>query len=586
MRVRRVFLPSHCVSRVSIFALKFIPLIFIVIVLSFFSNNSNQGETSLPSIGSRLSSESHNFNDFLSIDQQLEQNKEWDPPSSFDSQLGRFHRDDNFTQEQLQYPWNRPLVYLHSTRPSYRNESERVIYLYSQGLRLDNIEGFQRNFTAVGCLVGATVYPISFTSGEEIHICRVHHDIENGEVLSVVVQGDEYVQKALTLEPVELNHGMNVTLKPGDLTQIPDQYHITPEVKSSSKGMKLYYVRSIVKFQSNLEMVPVRQRKEKIRYEICGCTQSGLYPYLTAPWVDYHRRIGMDFTFIIDSNSNEDLQKTFKDSSDVAVYFWPYAKSQVQIWSYIFQLALTKCEWLLFFDTDEYMMLGIGKSSEYGRLNPLKRYINKLRKHGTIAVAMYYTMMEGSGQLEIPRAAPPQAYLHASPLHDEEGKMMVRTDYPWTRGGVHQHYNMHNQVSTVSEGLVETGKGIRAKPIEIDDIPTLAHYERRSWKEWKMKAENEMASLFPTHSLETDSKAMEAYLKEKSDDLIHTSFQEIWKTVVTIANRDFQTLVKTENGKRCTAIISTNSKFVVRKRCEDIEIELEDMHNEVSKELV
>ena len=578
-----MYLPTLRVSRASFYAIEFISF---VLVLSYVICTFNRDNLPLESTSIISKPELESSSSFLSLDIQLEQNNQWEPPLSFDSQLSQFHRDDNFTQEQLQYPWYRPLVYLHSTRPSYKNESERVIYLYSQGLRLGGIEGFQRNFTVVGCLVGETVYPISFTSGEEIYICRVHHNIDDGEFLSVVVQGDEYVQRALTLEPVELNHGMKVALRTEDLNPISDHYHITSEVKYHSKGMKLYYARSTVKFQSNLEMIPVHGRKKKVRYEICGCTQNKLYPHLTAPWVDYHRRIGMDFIFIIDNNATKDLQDTFKDRSDVQVYFWPYAKSQVQIWSYIFQLALTKCEWLFLFDPDEYIMLGIGKSNYYGRRNPLKMYTNKLRKNGTVAVAMYYTLMEGSGQLEIPRAAPPEIYVHAFPHQFREGKMMIRTDYPWTRASVHRHYNMHNQVPTASKGLVETEHGIAANPIEIDGIPTLAHYKRRSWKEWKIKSVNERATLLLTDKYDTDSTAMNEFLKEKSDDLIHTRFQSIWNAVVTIANRDFQTLVKTENGKRCTALITASSKFVVRKHCKDIEQEKEDIHNELREKRI
>ena len=560
--------------RVSFYALEFISFF---IVVNYVSNVSFRAHTPLESNGYKLLSESLPPHDLLSLKNFAAQDNEWEPPSSFDSQLSQFHREDNFTQEQLQYPWFRPLVYLYSTRPSYKNESERVIYLYSQGLRLGGIEGFQRNFTVVGCLVGATVYPVSFTSGEELYICKVRHRINEGSFLSVVVQGDEYVQRALTLEPVELNHGMKVTIKPGDLNPIPDHYYLHWDVQSSTKGMKLYYARSTVKFQSNLEMVPVRERKGNVRYEICGCTQNKLYPHLTAPWVDYHRRIGMDFIFIIDNNATEDLQKAFDHRSDVEVYFWPYAKSQVQIWSYILQLALTKCEWLFFFDADEYMLFGIGKNMEYAMRNPLKLYTDKLRKNGTIAVTMYCTLVDGSGQLDIPNAAPPQVYVHAFPHQYGEGKMMIRTDYPWTRASVHRHYNMHNQVPSTSQGLIETLKGITAKPIEIDDSPTLIHFRRRSWKEWKIKSENERATLLLTYQGKTDTKAMNQYLEEKSDSLKYTHFKSIWEAVTKTANMDFQTVVKTENGKRCTALITRNNKTVVREMCTDMEQEKEDM---------
>lgn len=499
---------------------------------------------------------------------------DWNPPSSSDPQLHAFKRDNQFTKEQLQYPWYRPLVYLHSTRPSYWNPSKRVVYLYSQGITLGGVLGYERNFTAVGCLVGSNVYPLASTSGDETYVCMVPIDIPDGEFLSVVIQGDEYLQKALTMQPIRLKYELTVALQPGDINAVPDNYYVFPKVRSQSEGMKLYYARSLVRWQPGQEMIPVSQRKEKTRYEICGCTENKLYPHLTEPWVDYHRRIGMDFIFLIDNNAPVDLQEMVVNRSDVKVFFWPYAKSQIKIWSYILQFAVTKCEWLFFFDPDEYLMFGIGKSMEYATRRPLKIYTNKLRRNGTVAVSFGYTMLDSSEQLNIPDDPPPKVYVHASIAKHNEGKMMIYTDYPWARARIHRHYDFHNRVP--NQGFLETRRGIIAKPVDINDEPTLIHFKRRSWEELQIKMGSERSTLNHAFNFPRGGPGKLFYLRKKSDALRYTHFKSIWEAVTEKADMNFQTLVRSRDGKRCTAVIRTNSKSVVEETCEDIGGEKED----------
>ena len=554
-------------------------IIFLIPIIVLFDFRAFQRFTSIRSIPPELSQiPNHLIESILpsttfTSSSASRSSQEWKPPSSSDQQLDRYNRENQFTKDQLQYPWTRPLVYLYSARPSYQNDSETELYLYGQGLLLGHKIGFQRNFTIAGCLVGSTVYPLNFHAHADVFMCVIPHRIKAGEFLSLAIMKDEYLERALTLQPVQLAQSLNITLEEGDLNPVPKDYQIYPQVQFRTNGADLYYARSIVNFQNNHEWLTEKDRKEKTRYEICGCTQNKLYPHLTEPWVDYHRRIGMDFMYVIDNNATEDLQKTFADRSDVGVYFWPYGKSQVQIWTYILQMAQAQCEWLLLFDPDEYMMHGLGKNMEYAHAKPLKRYVKRLRTDKTFAVAIHYTELVSSGQEKIPDDPPPKVYVHLRKNHNDQCKMLVQTDYPWSVSGVHRQNGEYNRYLHNIPGLLETKGGPESKPMDVDEDPSLVHFQTRSWEEVLMKQSNPSSALTDTIGLWQNKQPTRPptwFVRKHDDSLEYTHFRSIWEAVTKEADMESQTLVRITEGKRCTARVRTSDKLVTEETCESV----------------
>lgn len=493
---------------------------------------------------------------------------QWQVPT-IDPKLEHYQRDNQYAKEAWNFPFYRPLVYLYAARPSYLNESETELFLYTQGLIMSD---FKRNFTGVGCLVGTHIYPIAYYSTSDIFMCRIPHRIPKGQFLSVVLGNNIYLQQALQKKSMQLNLNLNVTLQDGDIHPVPPDYDFDFRVAIKANFSQLYYVNSIVRYESDDQMLTKAERQEKVRYRVCGCTQQKLYPNLTEPWLDYHRRIGMDFMYIIDNNSTEDLKKKFAKRSDVHVSFWPYAKSQPQIWSYYLVMAQSRCEWMLFFDTDEYVMFGLGRDKEYANKRPLKRFVNRLQESGNVAAQIQYTILIGQ-HARVPKDPPPLLYLYGKVDQKPHCKTILYMDYPWAYSTVHyanakEGYFQHYKV------LLTKG-GMDKKPVDVDEDPILIHYQTRSWEEFIIKSKSLSSATGDAHGLGNphfigNPDKPPRWFKRTKHLVRYTHFRSLWKTVTAESDMNEQSLVTRRNGKRCIAVIGTADKKVKRMKCSEV----------------
>lgn len=78
-----------------------------------------------------------------------------------------------------------------------------------------------------------------------------------------------------------------------------------------------------------------------------------MYSHLLRVWVDYHRRGGVDKVNIIDNNSPTDFEQLFAGREEIEVLYWPFRKSQVQLFSFLMHMCASRCKWMLLLDADE-----------------------------------------------------------------------------------------------------------------------------------------------------------------------------------------------------------------------------------------
>ena len=477
-------------------------------------------------------------------------NDQWKLPSE-EKTTKKYHRDDPASQEiaNNKWGWVRPLIHLSFARYSDSNQSVKEIFLYGQGIIMGR---FERNFTAVGCLIGNELYPIKLQPEIEIFRCEVPRRIKQNEHMTVALLRDEYVERALKLKPVHLNFNLTVTLKHGDLYSMSDSTILRSEILRKLGLKMLVAVQSTVKFEDDTLLNDLKEIRAKPRYQICALTQMKQYPHLMKPWVNYHRRIGVDMVYVMDNNAVTDLKTLFKGRPDVNAFYWPPWKSQEVVWSYMLNKLRDKCEWLIPFDADEYIMTGIGKDGSEADKKPFKSFVKKLRNLGKIQASIFYLVMTRSGHVRIPKEAPPEAYIYREPISTRQCKSIVWLDEDWSYSSIHFHKHAKY------EKPYQSGGGWEQVPVAGSDDVTLVHYKYRSFEELILKRSTLSAALknrqgLPKKNLYSVDNPP-PWALEIDESMKFTTFRDMWRLVTKQATMDEQTIVRWKGNQYCNVI--------------------------------
>ncbi|CAN0925743.1 Glycosyltransferase family 92 protein RCOM_0530710 [Linum grandiflorum] len=95
---------------------------------------------------------------------------------------------------------------------------------------------------------------------------------------------------------------------------------------------------------------------KKKKYEICACTMMWNQAAFLKEWVTYHAWLGVQRWFIYDNDSNDGIQNVVDEleSYNVTRHVWPWPKSQEAGFSHCALRAKYECNWVGFFDVDEF----------------------------------------------------------------------------------------------------------------------------------------------------------------------------------------------------------------------------------------
>ena len=488
----------------------------------------------------------------------------WTLPSN-DRIAINYNRDDpesrKISQDRL--GWFRPLIYMSASRPLVSNRSTTEVFLYGQGITMYSFNG---NFTPIGCVIGNDVYPLILKTPIEVYKCEITRKIQPNERLTIAILRDKFVNQAMKQIPLQFKFNISLTLDHDDLYPLPNSTVLRNGLESVLNPRKLVAVRSTVQFEEHNRLDNLDNIRTKPRYEICAMTQMKQYPHLLSPWVDYHRRIGIDMFYIIDNHAPVDLKTLFEGREDVSVFYWPQWKSQEVSWSYMLLQLRDKCEWLILFDADEYIMVGIGKNGREAHKKPLKAFVNKIRKTGVAQSRMYYLLMTESGNVRIPKVAPPEAYIHRASVSEYQSKSIARLDDSWSYSAI------HFQVQPGFSATYYSGGGWEHPPIAITDDVTLVHYKSRSLEEFLIKystpsnALKDSRDLGRNFSIDLDNPP--EWALKTNDSLKYTTFRDVWRSVTALAVTDEQTIVRWRRNQYCKVINKIGSGIMPRsERC-------------------
>ncbi|KAI4314258.1 hypothetical protein L6164_027185 [Bauhinia variegata] len=135
------------------------------------------------------------------------------------------------------------------------------------------------------------------------------------------------------------------------------------------------------------------QKRNRVKHELCVCTMVWNQASALREWIVYHAWLGVERWFIYDNNSDDDIEKVVQDLDlqgyNVSRKSWPWIKTQEAGFSHCALRAKEECNWVGFFDVDEFFyfpnefhsQLGSGLPGE----NSLKSLVANFSSSNTVA---------------------------------------------------------------------------------------------------------------------------------------------------------------------------------------------------------
>lgn len=461
------------------------------------------------------------------------------------------------------HSWVQPLILSSIVRKQNESTNETDVYVYATGVMMGNFVQVNRNFSMVGCIVGADIYAIDYVAMDVFH-CLCNRTVIPGEHVSLVVRNDDAMRKALgEVKRLSLNFvrrlddGKDVHPLPSNAT-----FHLD---KNATYNLTDYrQIRTINASRAKPE-VPADLSSQRPRYEVCLLTMMKQFVNLLDDWVDYHRKLGVDQIYILDNDAVEDLSERYANRSDVEVIYWPFQRSQVQAFS-LFMVGLrSRCEWLLIWDADEYIMIGIGDKKQDANAQILKKMLWKRRVEGYDEIRFGYITMSPNGHIFMPKESLPDAYVTIYAGQAVNVKSAMQTDREWILSRI--HYPKGRFWPRILEMEVNT------KPVSVDDGSAMVHYQFRSLEEAVLKARYGSSSIGDMNldfsevsKVQNMSNPLPLYT-DVDERMRYTYFRDIWRAVINTSLVQTRTVVVWIDGQRCASVFDDSRGAFVKTYC-------------------
>jgi hypothetical protein len=284
-------------------------------------------------------------------------------------------------------------------------------------------------------------------------------------------------------------------------------------------------------------------------------TQEKVFPEYIAPWLDYHRRLGVDAFYIYDNHSPVDLKAAHASRTDVEVVYWPWVKSQLQAQNHFLVLAKRRCEWVVMIDVDEYVMVDDFSSVLLPRPEAHLRFFLRYMRGRRYEYVQLPEVAMGSSGLHYPPkdVAMPEAYTHRrDDLFLTAGKFAAAVDCTTVDSQVHNVTLVYNarpwfpaRPHLAINATQPYGHGI------------VVHFKHRSWEDWVRKSRAGRNSIMvKDRTLDgADVKVPDPHHLDMSTMEEYTAFRTYWRSVMAQKTPDCPHLVYFEGGRRCVGMM-------------------------------
>ncbi|CAM8881646.1 unnamed protein product [Rhodiola kirilowii] len=109
--------------------------------------------------------------------------------------------------------------------------------------------------------------------------------------------------------------------------------------------------------------------RAKAKYEMCVCTMVWNQAFALREWIMYHSWLGVERWFIYDNNSDDEIKEVISELEEneyrVTRHTWPWIKTQEAGFSHCAIRAKDECNWVGFFDVDEFFYFPV--QTRHGR---------------------------------------------------------------------------------------------------------------------------------------------------------------------------------------------------------------------------
>ena len=204
-----------------------------------------------------------------------------------------------------------------------------------------------------------------------------------------------------------------------------------------------------------------------------------------AEWLAWQFLVGFDTVLLLDNRSTDNtaaLARAFASRWDIRVVDWPMRTPDYQTKAYDHAINLLKAEfeWIAFFDTDEFLVLGSGLK--------LKTLLNARPES---AIAVPWAMFGSSGHRDKPDGLVIENFLHRAAADfppNRQVKSIIRPGH--TSGPLNPHaFEVHGYyVDILGRFLAWSNAGTLRAPPTYDGAK-LHHYFTRSHAHWLEKLE-------------------------------------------------------------------------------------------------
>ncbi|PON46539.1 Glycosyltransferase [Parasponia andersonii] len=113
--------------------------------------------------------------------------------------------------------------------------------------------------------------------------------------------------------------------------------------------------------KSNERIERKRNQGKKKKHELCVCTMVWNQAPALKEWMMYHAWLGVERWFIYDNNSDDGIEQMIQELDlegyNVSRQTWPWIKTQEAGFSHCALRAREECNWVGFFDVDEFFYL-------------------------------------------------------------------------------------------------------------------------------------------------------------------------------------------------------------------------------------
>ncbi|CAH8361531.1 unnamed protein product [Eruca vesicaria subsp. sativa] len=227
-----------------------------------------------------------------------------------------------------------------------------------------------------------------------------------------------------------------------------------------------------------------KEKKSGKKHELCVCTMLWNQAPFLREWIMYHSWLGVERWFIYDNNSDDYIQEEIEllnlDNYNVSRHVWPWIKTQEAGFSHCAVRAKEECNWVGFFDVDEFYYFPTHRSQGLPSKNALSSLVSNYTSWDLVGEIRTECHSYGpSGLTTVPSQGVTVGYT-CRQANPERHKSIIRPEMLTSSllNEVH-HFQMREGVGHMS--LVES-------------VAVVNHYKYQVWDTFKAKFQRRVAT--------------------------------------------------------------------------------------------